>query len=187
MLPDALEVASVLVRPPTSTVTSVIPALANAVSITFWMLSLVVSLVAVIPVSASCTTFLAAATFSSSDSGSFAIVLLIATLSFTLPSFLLVIEILPPMLPDALEVASVLVRSPTSTVTSVIPALASAASIAFWILSLVVSLVAVMSASVSCTTFLAAATISASESVTVNTASSLVTVPLSFVTLHRYL
>ena len=79
-------------------------------------------------------------------------VLLIVTSSLTVLSLLLTIETPPLIFPGASEVASVFDKSPTVTVTSPMPALESAVSMAFWISSLVVSLVAVIPARVSCTT-----------------------------------
>ena len=74
--PDALVVASVFVRSPTTTFASVIPAFVRASSIAFWISSFVRSFVASIALMAASTTTLTSATFSASVFGILAMVLL---------------------------------------------------------------------------------------------------------------
>ena len=159
ILPAAPVVASVLLRSPTVTVTSLIPAFVNAVSIFSCISCFVVTFVAVQPASVSSTIFLAAATLTESVIGSLSIVLSIGTLSETLP---FVMDTFPLILPAASVVASVLLRSPTVTVTSLIPAFVNAVSIFSCISCFVVPFVAVQPVSVSSTIFLAASTFAAS-------------------------
>ena len=127
-LPSAFDVAAFMSKSPTVTVTSVISAFFNASFISVCTLSFVRSFVASIPATAILTTALASATFSASDFGSCAIVLLNTTLSVTLSH---VITIFADTLPCEADVASFFAKSLTDTVTPSTPVDVSAASASF--------------------------------------------------------